>query len=542
MENISAQITAMKVAFVLIDNQSEILGISEEARSIFGCGVGDSLFDSSDLEFVNESFEMVAFKKQLEQAIVESGHGQFELGITSVSRTISWYRVELIPYSDNYILYLEDINELVGARRLNQQLSQKDPHTGLLYREAFLKEIKDLNLSGIVCCVRICNYQRINEIWGTAVANIVYMEMLARVQLEWDYAICAKHSIDSFYVFVDYSRDLDLELLYSKLNEPFQFNGNHFYSNVALGYYCERDDDDLEKSMNKAEIAIFDVLDNRNRLVEFQEEFAVHVEHQNKLENAFRHAVAADLLGRDFYTCIQPVHDEITGKVAGGECLMRWELEGTPVSPVEFIPIAERLGEIAELTKLSIKTIGTVLNRLKEQDVDVNNYTFAINISVVEILDVDFIDKLTQYLDESEINPEQIKVELTETAFVENFTYVNMVLSQLQLRGFKVSIDDFGTGFSSMSYLCRLSFDEIKIDRSFVSGVITNQRKQMVFNALASLSQNLGKAIVAEGVEEHSQLVYAKAKGVQFIQGYYYSKPLLPDEFVNYLLSHQEST
>lgn len=542
MKNISAQITAMKVAFVLIDKECQVMGISEEARSIFGCDAKQSLFALPDLEFVNESFENIALRDQLEKAISETGHGLFELGITSQTRTISWYRVKLIPYSEHYILYLEDINELIGARRLNLQLSERDPHTGLLYREAFLKAIREANLSGIVCCVRICNYQRINEIWGTAVANIVYMEMLARVQLEWDYAICAKHSIDSFYIFVDYSKDLDLEQLYAKLNEPYTFNGNHFYSNVALGYYLERDGDELEKSLNKAEIAIFDVLDNRNRLVEYQEEFAIQVEHQNKLENAFRHAIAANLIDKEFHVCIQPIHDETTGKVAGGECLMRWVINGEPVSPVEFIPIAERLGEIAALTKLSIRTIGELLKKLRGLGADIERYIFAINISVVEILDVDFIDKLCHYIEEYEISPEQIKVELTESAFVDNFTYVNMVLSQLQLRGFRVSIDDFGTGFSSMSYLCRLSFDEIKIDRSFVSGVITNKRKQTVFNALVSLSQNLGKAIVAEGVEEHSQLVYAKAKGVQYIQGYYYSKPLMPDEFLNYLLHDQQLT
>ncbi|WP_375753737.1 EAL domain-containing protein [Vibrio sp. HN007] len=542
MKNISAQITAMKVAFVLIDEKCEILGISEEAKSIFGGDVGHSLFCMPDLEFVNERFESIGLYDQLTEAIAETGYGLFEVGITSESRTISWYRVKLIPYRENFILYLEDINELIGTRRLNVQLSERDPHTGLLYREAFLKEIKEADLNGIVCCVRICNYQRINEIWGTAVANIVYMEMLARVQLEWSYAICAKHSIDSFYVFVDYSQDLDLELLYAKLNEPFEFNKHHFYSNVALGYYCERDGDELEKSLNKAEIAIFDVLDNRNRLVEYQEEYAIQVEYQNKLENAFRHAIAADLIDKEFHVCIQPIHDEVTGKVAGGECLMRWMLNGEPVSPVEFIPIAERLGEITALTKLSLKTIADVIQKLRGLGADVARYIFAINISVVEILDVDFVEKLTQYIDDYGIQPEQIKVELTESAFVDNFTYVNMVLSQLQLRGFKVSIDDFGTGFSSMSYLCRLSFDEIKIDRSFVSGVITNKRKQTVFNALVSLSQNLGKAIVAEGVEEHSQLVYAKAKGVQYIQGYYYSKPLMPDEFLNYLLHDQNLT
>ncbi|WP_281182247.1 EAL domain-containing protein [Vibrio sonorensis] len=163
---------------------------------------------------------------------------------------------------------------------------------------------------------------------------------------------------------------------------------------------------------------------------------------------------------------------------------------------------------------------------------------FALNISVVEILDVEFVDKLVDSIHQHNLFPSQIKLELTESALIDNFNYVNQVLEQLQGIGFRVSIDDFGTGFSSLSYLCRLSFDEIKIDRAFVTNVVDDAKLQTVFNSIASLATNLNKPVVAEGVETLEQLIYAKAKEVEYIQGYYFSRPLREKEFVEYLLSH----
>jgi EAL domain-containing protein (putative c-di-GMP-specific phosphodiesterase class I) len=138
-----------------------------------------------------------------------------------------------------------------------------------------------------------------------------------------------------------------------------------------------------------------------------------------------------------------------------------------------------------------------------------------------------------------QLSPNQIKLELTESALIDNFNYVNQTLERLQGYGFRVSIDDFGTGFSSLSYLCRLSFDEIKIDRAFVTNVVEDTKLQTVFNSVALLAQNMMKPVVAEGVETIEQLIYAKAKKVEYIQGFYFSKPLPEDEFIDYLLERQ---
>ncbi|MGF1753477.1 bifunctional diguanylate cyclase/phosphodiesterase [Vibrio makurazakiensis] len=531
---------------VILDHQGFITELSAQASDVFRVEVGMDMLTDCSLEFIDDNYQLYPFDAQLRLLLEQKALGvgsapyEFECGISYPDRNVVWLKIHVIASDNALILHCVDSGELIAARRLNRQLSIQDPHTGLLYREAFLAKIEQENRYGTVCCVRICNYQRINEIWGAAVANLVFMEILARVYSEIDSAICSKHSTDSFIVFVSNSEELDIEKFYSLLNEPFHFNQRHFFSNVALGYYLESDGDEHEQSLNKAEMAILDVSAERIRLAEFQEDLARQIEHQNNLEMEFRSAINADNLDEHFYTTFQPIHDSKSGAVVGAECLIRWTLKEQMVSPVEFIPIAEKTGDIGLLTKFNTKVLGKLLSKLESRGVDTSNYLFALNISVVEILDVDFVDKLTASIADNGLDTRQIKLELTESALIDNFNYVNQVLEQMQDLGFKVSIDDFGTGFSSLSYLCRLRFDEIKIDRAFVTNVVSDAKLQTVFNSIASLATNLSKPVVAEGVETLDQLQYAQAKHVDYIQGYYFSKPLLEKEFIDYLVASLE--
>ncbi|MDN3613670.1 EAL domain-containing protein [Vibrio gallaecicus] len=529
---------------IIINEQGYISDLSEQAAELFRMEMGDNIFSACPIEFLDEHYQPYPCIDNLCEKIAKQTSEctltpyDFECGLSYPDRNVVWLKIHVVVRESSLVLHCSDIGELVAARRLNRQLSIQDPHTGLLYREAFLTKIKEENRHGTVCCVRICNYQRINEIWGAAVANLVFMEILARAYTETNNAICSKHSTDSFIVFVPSEDSLDIEHFYSLLNEPFHFNGRHFFSNVALGYYQEKPSDEHEQSLNKAEMAILDVSAERIRLAEFQEDLAKQIEHQNNLEMEFRSAINDDF-NKHFHTTFQPIHCSQTGKVVGGECLIRWVLNGKMVSPVEFIPISEKTGDIGLLTQFNIRQLGEMVRELENKGIDTSKYLFALNISVVEILDVDFVDKLTECIKLNGLVSEQVKLELTESALIDNFNYVNLVLEQVQDLGFRVSIDDFGTGFSSLSYLCRLRFDEIKIDREFVTNVVSDSKLQTVFNSIASLATNLNKPVVAEGVETLEQLIYAQAKGIEYIQGYYFSKPLQKDDYISHLMSNQ---
>ncbi|KZN64880.1 hypothetical protein N473_13890 [Pseudoalteromonas luteoviolacea CPMOR-1] len=527
----------LSIIYVAYEPDGTITGISDKASNLITLNVGDNIVNCPTLKFFDEDFNDIEAK----EVLFESCFEQLELGVSVDNSNVHWVRFSYTRKNDLTFVKVDLIEELVAIRRLNKQLAIRDPHTGLLYREAFIAKVQELDTPGVMCCIRICNYQRISEVWNIGVANLVFMEVLSRFQGEYEQGIFSKHSSDCFCVFIPNSSPINIEALYNHLNEPFEFNDSSFYSNVALGYYKEIGKDDHELSLNKAEMATFDVLSEKLRLVEFQEGLARQIERQNKIETALRDALHNENSNNTFSVVLQPLHDTKTECLIGAECLMRWTLDGQPVSPVEFIPIVESTGDINKLTMFTLSQIKEAKDRLRSEGIEPKNYMFAINISVVEILDVNFESKLLSALSEYKIDPRCIKLELTESALIDNFSYVNEVLVSLQSKGFLISIDDFGTGFSSLSYLCKLHFDEIKIDRSFVTNVVKDGKLQSVFNSIVSLAKNLDKPLVAEGVEDMEQMIYAKAKGVQYVQGYYYSKPLPIDAFVEYVLEDKSS-
>lgn len=524
------------ICYFSIDNQGNVLSVSPEAWQRFGLNASDNILKVKHLSLINESYETL----EPEHVFLSECTDKIEIGLSINNSTVDWLQLDFVQTSDAKFVLFSKAEELVAIRRLNKQLAIQDPHTGLLYREAFVTKIKELDTVGLVCCVRICNYQRISELWNIGVANLVFMEVLSRFQTEYESAIFSKYSTDCFSVYIPSTKNLNIEKLYNTLNAPFTFNGSSFYSNIALGYYKEKDNDDHELSLNKAEMATFDVLSEKLRLVEFQDTLAKQIEHQNKIETELQVTLNKNLAD-SFFVAFQAIHDTRSECLIGAECLMRWKMGGKLVPPDEFIPIVESSGEINKLTLFSIEQIRQLLDLLDEEEIDTNFYTFAINISVTEILDVNFEKKLLEKLAEQRLNPKKIKLELTESALIDNFSYVNNVLVSLQKKGFTIAIDDFGTGFSSLSYLCKLNFDELKIDRAFVTNVIKDAKLQSIFNSIVSLAKNLDKPIVAEGVEEMEQMIYAKAKGVNYIQGYYYSKPLAITEFVEYVLEDKSS-
>lgn len=520
-----------------INRVGVILEITKSAQTWLKLQPKQNILNTPELVLVDENFNEIS-KNDI---VIDNIFDSIDLGICVDNSSVQWVRLFFTFHKDFTLIRFEHIEELVAMRRLNQQLAIRDPHTGLLYRDAFITKLNESDLHGTMCCVRICNYQRISEIWNIGVANLVFMEILSRFQGEYEVGIFAKHSSDCFSVFIPEDIEFNIEAMYGVLNEPFNFNKHSFYSNVALGYYKEKPYDDHELSLNKAEIATFDVISEKLKLVEFQDALAKQLERQDQLETAFRCAINTPSSDSRFEVVFQPIHETKVEKVIGAECLMRWHFNGSSISPVEFIPIAESTGEISKLTLLSLKQIKAVSSKLEEQTERAQKLLFSINISVVEILDIDFEKHLLAEVQKLQLNPKFIKLELTETGLIDNFSFVNERLMRLREAGFTISIDDFGTGFSSLSYLCKLHFDEIKIDRSFVTNVIHDGKVQSIFNSIATLAKNLEKPVIAEGIETLEQMIYAKAKGIEYIQGFYYSKPMSQVDFVNYVLEDKST-
>ena len=233
----------------------------------------------------------------------------------------------------------------------------------------------------------------------------------------------------------------------------------------------------------------------------------------------------------EFVMHYQPIISLDGGHIAGFEALMRWnKAAGGFVSPVEFIPLAEETGLIIELGRVAMRD-GLSAQRVfaelfAKAFPDLPPPFMSINVSGFQLADSAEIDHIAEMVQESGTDPAQIKLEITETLMVENFTQATAALNQLKEIGVSLAIDDFGTGYSSLSYLHQFPLDTLKIDRAFVTNMDTSQNSRRVVLSIAQLAFALELSIVAEGIDEKAQMDALRVLGCQYGQGYLMSKPL----------------
>ncbi|CAG1021579.1 partial putative signaling protein, partial [Patescibacteria group bacterium] len=230
-----------------------------------------------------------------------------------------------------------------------------------------------------------------------------------------------------------------------------------------------------------------------------------------------------------FQLYLQPQVSLSTKQIIGVEALIRWQDEnGEWLSPAEFIPIAETIGLIKDITIWTLKQAYFLINQ------DSQHYHIAINISAHVLCNSSFVNEMTLLIKETNVNPNMIELEITETALMLSIDTAVQTISELSALGISISIDDFGTGLSSLAYLKLFNINKLKIDKSFISGDLTNSRDWAMIEAIIKLGHDLGYKVVCEGVETENQLALLTKLGCDEIQGYYFAKPMPVDVFLNF--------
>ena len=219
------------------------------------------------------------------------------------------------------------------------------------------------------------------------------------------------------------------------------------------------------------------------------------------------------------------------GRVTGAEALVRWKHpQRGMVSPADFIPLAEETGLILRLGKWVMETACTQL-LLWAGTPGMAHLTLAVNVSARQFQQANFVEQVLEILQRTGANPQRLKLELTEGMLVENVEDIIGKMLALKARGVAFSLDDFGTGFSSLSYLKRLPLDQLKIDKSFVREVLTDANDAAIARTVVALAHSLGLGVIAEGVETDSQRNFLAGVGCYAYQGYLFSRPLPKEDF-----------
>lgn len=230
----------------------------------------------------------------------------------------------------------------------------------------------------------------------------------------------------------------------------------------------------------------------------------------------------------------QPILDVRENRICGFEALARYNSDQLGlVSPLEFIPIIEKTKHIVPIGTMIIKKACEFSNLLKSNGYD--TLSVSINVSAIQLLSKGFVENMIETLTEMRVNPELIVVELTESAFSSDYDEINRILGQLSDHGIRSSIDDFGTGYSSLSRERELNVNCLKVDRSFIDKLMFLKPEQTITGDIISMAHKLGHMVVAEGVEHEKQLEYLKSHGCDKLQGYLISRPLAPEEALDFV-------
>ncbi|AWW74367.1 GGDEF-domain containing protein [Erythrobacter sp. KY5] len=431
-----------------------------------------------------------------------------------------------------------EIEERRRAEERARELAEIDPLTGCLNRRSMagatgaLQEFaKVRGLAIAYVMIDLDNFKQINDMHGHSVGDSVLVQMASRIrnQLPKE-ARLARLGGDEFAFVTPYdpvSRERVDDLvvrLFESMAVPFEHKGISIDATISIGVTSDHDDKGLDPSvsnsdalMQRADMAMYQSKkEGKNRYFWFETSMEDELRFRHELESGIRRGLA----NSEFVPYYEQQVDIESGDLVGFEMLARWHSPTMgKVSPEIFIPVAEDIGVITELSdQLMAQAFADA--RAWHEDL-----TLSINISPVQLRDPWFAQKILKALTKHNFPPHRLEIEITESCLHENIGMVRSIITSLRNQGVRVSLDDFGTGYSSLEQLRTLPFDRLKIDRSFVGELRNPSNKSRIVDAIVSLGRGLDLPITAEGIEDEDILDALKKMGKLKGQGYYYGQP-----------------
>lgn len=419
-----------------------------------------------------------------------------------------------------------------------QHLAFHDALTGLPNRMFFEEHLKTSMARAkrqstrlAVLFIDLDGFKNVNDTLGHQVGDLLLQhisERLGRRIRESD--VFARMGGDEFAVVLNDLHDpIDAVQVAQKfldlLNKPFKINLHELFISASIGISVfPEDGQEVSTLLSHADTAMYRAKSlGKNDIQSFTPELAEKVRERLSLEMDLRHA----LHRKEMQLHYQPIVDLKTLQVVGHEALLRWvHPEKGFIPPDRFIPVAEESGLINALGAWVLQE--ACRQNALWHNAGKGNLRIAVNISMIQFAHSGFMDTLKHALQESGLAPEWLELEITESVMLHDTEMVKAKLQALRKLGVRVSVDDFGTGYSSLKYLHELPIDTLKIDRSFVNGLLTHASQAALVKTIVLMAQSLGLNVVAEGIETSEQLQHLQSLGCSEAQGYHFCRPLPP--------------
>ncbi|MEP7178185.1 MAG: PAS domain S-box protein [Pseudonocardiales bacterium] len=463
--------------------------------------------------------------------------------------TVVWTSLHLTLVLDDlgepqyYVAQLQDITD---RRRLQNELAHQalhDPLTGLAngvlltdrLTQALAGSRRRRSHLGIIF-IDIDHFKVVNDSLGHGAGDALLCHVADRISG----AIRASDTVarfggDEFVVVCDDASAQETEQtaqrVLTALRRPYSVESREINVTASVGIVIADQDSTPESLIRDSDDAMYVAKSlGRDRIELYDQALRAKADRRLSITRALRHA-----LGRnEFSVHYQPVIDLNTGAMVSAEALLRWnDPERGPISPAEFIPIAEDTGLIVPIGAWVLEH---ACQQLSEWQLINPAMSVAVNLSVRQILAPDILDQVEAVLTRTAIPPESLFVELTESVFMHDVDYFEKKLVGLKNLGVQLSLDDFGTGYSSLSYLSRFPFDAVKIDQAFIRGLGISPHDTALVAAILSMAAALGLSVTAEGIEDQSQVGALRKMHCERAQGFYFDRPM-PADAMNQLLT-----
>jgi diguanylate cyclase (GGDEF)-like protein len=437
--------------------------------------------------------------------------------------------------ADQVMVTVVDISSEHRAQKQLVSQSLMDELTGLNNRNYFTDKIEVFSQEAsspfAILLVDLDRFQYVNETLGHTAGDELLISAARRLLSCLRSAdILARLSSDEFGILIQNVTSLTdatlvAERIHRAMMKPFNLSDQDIFVSTSIGIsVSEKGNVQAEDMLRDAEFAMHSAKRaGRSCTQIYQSDDHSKAKLLFRLESDLRRALERDELSLVY----QPIIRLTDRRVTSFEALMRWNKPDTMVPPSEFIPVAEETGLIVPMGRWAIKTAATQAAYWRQHMGEAaQGLRIAINVSAVQLARDDIIGALRESFEETGLDGSYLTMELTESSLVNNPKQALDLLHEMKALNLQLALDDFGTGYSSLSYLTSFPIDIVKIDRSFITKMLSNEQDYQIVVAILSLARNLGKRVVAEGIELTEHLEELRELGCDYGQGYFFSKPL----------------
>ncbi len=476
------------------------------------------------------------FSQKFRQAMTQRQSLTFE---DYFARTDSWYEVHVYPTHDGLAVYFQDITH---RKQIEERLAHEALHdalTGTPNRTYFMEQLEtavaeakqSIEVAFAVLFIDLDRFKIINDSLGHLVGDQLLIECARRFKLVVeDVGMVARLGGDEFAVLLHAVTDLDdamavADRIHAALQTPLTLAGQEIFISASVGISSNLSGSiEAVDFLRDADTAMYQAKNNgRGQSACFDPHMYEQVSTQLTLENDLQRALDRQELGLHY----QPIVDLASGQLIGFEALVRWHHRRWGlISPEAFIPLAEETGLILAIGEWIQLEACQQLQRWQRQFPETAALVMHVNLSVKQFASAQLIASIDATLAQTDLSPHHLRLEITETALIENQDTAAAILTALHERGIQLCIDDFGTGYSSLGMVQQFPAQILKIDRSFIHRIDVDQRGMAMVQTILALAQNLGMTTIAEGVETDGQLTYLRQLGCPYAQGYRFSQPL----------------